>query len=67
MSHDRGCFCGREKWEYRECPKRRGITSDCAKEHIIAMWDNAARPPKKPETAASPNPRALIFWEYEAT
>jgi len=21
MSHDRGCFCGREKWEYVDCPK----------------------------------------------
>ena len=21
MSHDRGCFCGREKWEYDECDR----------------------------------------------
>lgn len=20
MSHDRGCFCGRERWDYDECP-----------------------------------------------
>jgi hypothetical protein len=28
MSHDRGCPCGREKWEYSTCPQE-----DCFKDH----------------------------------
>ncbi len=39
MSHDRGCRCGREQDEYRSCPKRRGIRSNCNKESLIAAWD----------------------------
>ncbi len=41
MGHDRGCSCGREQADYRTCPRRRGITSDCNKENVIAIWDRA--------------------------
>ena len=29
MSHDRGCFCGRERWEYNDCPN-----PDCHKKRL---------------------------------
>lgn len=29
MSHDRGCFCGRERWEYDDCPD-----SNCHKKEL---------------------------------
>lgn len=35
MSHDRGCPCGREKWDYRTCPKG----ADCIKWDVVASWD----------------------------
>lgn len=34
MSHDRGCSCGREQGEYRQCPKL-----DCSKRNMVTRWD----------------------------
>lgn len=39
MSHDRGCFCGNERWDYRECFARKG--DDCAKASIVRSWMEA--------------------------
>lgn len=42
MSHDRGCACGREAWDYRSCPRRRVLGgSGCRKEVVIRGWDDA--------------------------
>lgn len=30
MSHDRGCHCGREKYEYDDCPEK-----DCHKRKLM--------------------------------
>jgi hypothetical protein len=36
MSHDRGCSCGREKWEYRECVALKG--DQCSRYSLVATW-----------------------------
>lgn len=46
MSHDRGCPCGRESWEYRACPRR--SIKMCYKESVVAMWDNQKAKDEKP-------------------
>lgn len=33
MSHDRGCPCGKERWEYEECRR-----TNCYKRHLVARW-----------------------------
>jgi hypothetical protein len=30
MSHDRGCYCGRERYEYEDCPRK-----DCHKKNLF--------------------------------
>lgn len=36
MSHDRGCHCGREKWEYEACVAQKGM--ECARWHMVQDW-----------------------------
>ncbi len=43
MSHDRGCPCGREKWDYASCPEE-----DCHKKET-KMEDTDWRPSPCPE------------------
>ncbi len=40
MSHDRGCPCGNERWDFRECAIRKG--DDCYRYHLVQNWE----PPK---------------------
>lgn len=40
MSHDRGCFCGREKWDYDSCP-----STDCWKKQL---WPNLSESKDEP-------------------
>lgn len=42
MSHDRGCPCGREKWEYRECALRLG--SNCSRYNLVVSWPVTHKP-----------------------
>lgn len=42
MSHDRGCFCGRERYEYEDCPK-----ADCRKKNKEAIVKKAKPMPKR--------------------
>ena len=36
MSHDRGCSCGKEKWDYHECYKKQG--DKCLRAHTVLNW-----------------------------
>ena len=45
MSHDRGCFCGREKWDYDSCPE-----VDCWKKQ---PWPNEQQKNNSFENLAS--------------
>lgn len=45
MSHDRGCFCGREKWDYDSCPE-----IDCWKKQ---PWPNEQQKNNSFENLAS--------------
>lgn len=45
MSHDRGCFCGREKWDYDSCPE-----IDCWKKR---PWPNEQQKNNSFENLAS--------------
>lgn len=40
MSHDRGCSCGREKWDYEDCPEK----EKCAKWCWVTDYDKKSKP-----------------------
>lgn len=36
MSHDRGCYCGKERWDFEECYTQLG--NKCGKSHLVECW-----------------------------
>ena len=48
MSHDRGCPCGLEKWDFRQCYARKG--QNCYRAQIVEAWVEKEKPTFTPAT-----------------
>lgn len=66
MSHDRGCRCGRERWEYSQCPDRH-----CYKKALVAKSVDATdlKSVALERAGSSPAERTITFqipkWVFE--